>query len=99
MRDALDGFTDTITKRQRNPGGAMAPPSRSVSFFLFGLAGGETHREREKESERERKVLIGQVRAYHFISMLRLAHPAVYETNGKLLSNGWFMISSDWREG
>eukprot|EP00904_Undaria_pinnatifida_P005504 jgi/Undpi1/2083/HiC_scaffold_12.g05469.m1 len=30
MRDALDGFTDTITKRQRNPGGAMAPPSRSV---------------------------------------------------------------------
>ena len=33
MRDALDGFTDTITKKQRNPGGAMAPPSRSVGVL------------------------------------------------------------------
>ncbi|CAM9615471.1 unnamed protein product [Ectocarpus sp. 4 AP-2014] len=30
LRDTLDGFTDAITKRQRNPGGLMAPPSRSV---------------------------------------------------------------------
>lgn len=31
LRDALDYFTDAITKRQRNPGGLMAPPSRTVS--------------------------------------------------------------------
>ncbi|CAN0315153.1 unnamed protein product [Ectocarpus fasciculatus] len=30
LRDTLDSFTDAITKRQRNPGGLMAPPSRSV---------------------------------------------------------------------
>eukprot|EP00903_Cladosiphon_okamuranus_P020530 g18844.t1 len=30
LRDTLDEFTDAITKRQRNPGGLMAPPSRSV---------------------------------------------------------------------
>lgn len=30
LRDMLDDFTDAITKRQRNPGGLMAPPSRSV---------------------------------------------------------------------
>lgn len=30
LRETLDEFTDAITKRQRNPGGLMAPPSRSV---------------------------------------------------------------------
>ncbi|CAN0156181.1 unnamed protein product [Pylaiella littoralis] len=30
LRDTLDGFTDAVTKRQRNPGGLMAPPARSV---------------------------------------------------------------------
>lgn len=39
LRETLDEFTDAITKRQRNPGGLMAPPSRSV-------------RERERESDR-----------------------------------------------
>ncbi|CAN0012468.1 unnamed protein product [Scytosiphon promiscuus] len=33
LRDTLDSFTDAITKRQRNPGGLMAPPSRSVRFY------------------------------------------------------------------
>lgn len=36
----LDGFTDTITKRQRNPGGLMAPPSRSVRNPGPGRGGG-----------------------------------------------------------
>lgn len=71
---------------------------RSVFFCLAWLGGRHTEKERKRVKERE-KGLNRASRAYHFISMLRLAHPAVYETNGKSLSNGWFMISSDWREG
>lgn len=39
LRDTLDGFTDTITKRQRNPGGLMAPPARTVGDEMV-----ESHR-------------------------------------------------------
>ncbi|CAN0171262.1 unnamed protein product [Pylaiella littoralis] len=33
LRDTLDGFTDAVTKRQRNLGGLMVPPSRSVRAY------------------------------------------------------------------